>query len=256
MTSCKESWNRCDVVRHVGPRLIPFFKCAIIYFVAWLPAEYPSLLSLIIKCLPIICLIYFVGTQGITLERTHDYPRRIFVGLIFSCIGDALLIWQDKYFVIAMVAFAIAHISYIRAFNLLTVQPYRWLKSLPFLCGYSCAMYHFYPGLKGILLPGVFVYVLILCGMGWTAVTRLDNVCSWTSLAGCIGANIFIISDTIIGVNEFVGEVPMARVMIMSTYYIAQVLLALSAVNKDNLRIKIKMAEKSSPKVEPTLKQE
>ena len=119
--------------------------------------------------------------------------------------------------------------------------------------------FQFSKGLKGILIPGVFIYVLILGGMGWSAVTRLDilqNVWSWTSLAGCIGANIFIISDLIIGVNEFVCEVPMARVMIMSTYYIAQVLLALSAVNKDNLRIKIKMAEKGSSKVEPSLKLE
>eukprot|EP00493_Phyllostaurus_siculus_P023658 UN23994 len=146
MATCKDPWSPYDVIQHVGPRLIPFLKGVVIYFVAWLPAEYPSLISAIIKCLPIICLIYFVGTQGITLERRHDYQRRIFVGLIFSCIGDALLIWGDDHFVAAMVAFAVAHISYIRAFNLLTAQPYRWMKALPFLCAYAFAMYNFYPG--------------------------------------------------------------------------------------------------------------
>lgn len=254
---CKDgqSASPSDVITHIGPKLIPFLKGVAIYFVAWLPTEYPSLISCLIKCLPIICLIYFVGCQGITLERHHDYQRRIFVGLIFSCIGDALLIWHETHFVTAMIMFGIAHISYIRAFGIQKTQPYRWLKGLPFLAAYIIAMYNFYPGLKGILIPGVFIYVLILGSMGWRAIASVDilkSIWSWTSLAGCIGANVFIISDLIIGVDKFVYPVPMARLIIMSTYYVAQVLLAVSAVNKDNLMVKIKMSEKKVQK-DPSL---
>jgi len=193
---CKEtqSTRPYDVISHVGPKLIPFIKGVVIYFVAWLPTEYPSLISAAIKCLPIACLIYFVASQGITLEKCYDYQRRIFVGLIFSCIGDALLIWHEHHFATAMAAFAVAHISYIRAFGLLRIQPYGWVKGLPFLCAYVVAMYKFYPGLNGILIPGVFIYVLILIAMGWRAVSSVDileNVWSWTSLCGCIGAAFF-----------------------------------------------------------------
>merc|ERR1712159_654532 len=108
-------------------------------------------------------------------------------------------------------------------------------------------MYKFYPGLNGILIPGVFIYVLILIAMGWRAVSSVDileNVWSWTSLCGCIGAAFFLVSDCLIGIDKFVCPVPLARVLIMSSYYAAQALLALSAVNKDNLMFKIKMSER------------
>ena len=230
---------------HVGPRLIPFLKGVVIYFVAWLPAEYPSIISAVIKCLPILWLIYFVGSQGITLEERHDYQRRVFVGLIFSCIGDALLIWHEHHFVTAMIAFGIAHISYIRAFGF--SRPYRWLKGIPFIGIYLITMYIFYPSLTGILIPGVFIYVLLLGSMGWRAVATVDileNVWSWTSLAGCMGAIIFMLSDLIIGIDKFYCPVPMSRAIIMSTYYVAQVLIAVSAVNTDNLKIKIRMSKR------------
>ena len=232
---------------HVGPRLIPFLKGVVIYFVAWLPVEYPSIISAVIKCLPILWLIYFVGSQGVTFEERHDYQRRVFVGLIFSCIGDALLIWHEHHFVTAMIAFGIAHISYIRAFGF--SRPYSWLKGIPFMIAYIYAMYMFYPGLNGILKPGVFIYVFILVSMGWRAVATVDileNVWSWTSLAGCMGAIMFLISDGIIGISKFVCPIPMSRVIIMSSYYAAQVLIAVSAVNTDNLTIKIRMSKGKS----------
>lgn len=229
---------------HVGPGILPFFKGVIIYFVAWLPVENPSVISAIIKCFPILWLIYFVGSQGITFEKRHDYQRRVFVGLIFSCVGDALLIWHEQHFVTAMVAFGIAHISYIRAFGF--SRPFCWLKGIPFVSLYLFAMYMFYPGLQGILLPGVFIYVWILLAMGWRAVATVDileNVWSWTSLAGCMGAICFCLSDGVIGFNEFHNPVPMARPIIMASYYAAQVLIAVSAVDTDNLKVKISLAK-------------
>jgi len=54
----------------------------------------------------------------------------------------------------------------------------------------------------------------------------------------------FLVSDCLIGIDKFVCPVPLARVLIMSSYYAAQALLALSAVNKDNLMFKIKMSER------------
>lgn len=47
----------------------------------------------------------------------HRYSRRILVGLIFCCIGDAFLVFPDDYFEIGMISFGIGHISYILAFG-------------------------------------------------------------------------------------------------------------------------------------------
>ncbi|XP_012555911.1 lysoplasmalogenase TMEM86A isoform X1 [Hydra vulgaris] len=229
-----------DVLTHVGPRLIPFFKTVVIYFVAWLPAETPSLFAAALKCLPICCLMGFVISQGLSLQKEHFYRQRIFIGLLFSCFGDALLIWGETYFLQAMGAFAIAHLAYISAFGF---SSYRWLKGIPFFGMVLISLYLFYPRLQGLLLPCVCVYVWLICSMGWRAFAAIDilgNVWSWTSLCGVLGATFFMLSDFIIGFDKFVAPVPISRLLIMSSYYIAQLFMAMSAVNKTNIRIRMK----------------
>jgi hypothetical protein len=54
-------------LKSVGPKLVPFFKTVAIYFVLFIPAERPSLFSMLIKCLPVISLIIFVLLHGISL---------------------------------------------------------------------------------------------------------------------------------------------------------------------------------------------
>lgn len=224
---------------------MPFFKTLVIYYVAWLPVEYKSLIPALIKCLPILCLIVFVGSQGVSLREEHDYQRRIFAGLIFSCIGDALLVWEDTHFMTAIAAFAFAHISYIRAFGF---SKFRWLKGIPFIGLFLLAVYIFYPKIHGLLIPFVFLYVMIICSMGWRAFAQVDileNVWTWTSLCGVIGAVLFMFSDLTIGINKFVMLVPYSRVIVMTTYYAAQVFIALSAVNTRSMMIRLRMSSKS-----------
>lgn len=234
------------VLSHVGPRILPFIKAVVIYFVAWIPDEYPSIFAALIKCLPIMCLIVFVGFQGLSLEEANDYQRRIFIGLLFSCLGDALLIWADKHFVTAMIAFGIAHVSYIRAFGFSHI---RWPKAVPFYTALPFVLYWFYPGLEGILIPGVFIYVTIIVSMGWRAFASVDimeNIWTWNKLCGVIGATSFIISDFIIGINKFVTPVPFSRVLIMVFYYAAQLFFAISAVKNSNVLIKLRLSNKKT----------
>jgi len=249
MCEKQSSLNPFDVVTHVGPRLVPFVKTVLLYYVAWLPLEYKSIIPAVIKCLPILCLIAFVGTEGVSLRKEHDYQRRVIVGLVFSCIGDALLIWDNQHFITAMIAFGIAHLAYIRAFGF---SKFRWLKGIPFMGFVLFAMYVLYPGLQGFLLPAVFVYIWLVCSMGWRAFAQVDileNVWTWTRLCGCVGAILFMISDLMIGIDKFVTPIPLARVFIMSTYYAAQVSIALSAVNTDDTIIKLRLS--SRPMVGP-----
>lgn len=51
-----------------------------------------------------------------TFYFRHRYSRRILIGLIFCCIGDACLVFSE-YFEIGMIAFGIGHIYYILAFG-------------------------------------------------------------------------------------------------------------------------------------------
>lgn len=46
----------------------------------------------------------------------HAFSRRILFGLVFCCIGDAFLVW-DQYFLHGMAAFGVAQVIYTSAFG-------------------------------------------------------------------------------------------------------------------------------------------
>lgn len=160
--------------------------------------------------------------------------RYILLGLTLSVIGDALLIWHETQFVSAMVSFGMAHLAYIYAFAIESENC--WLKSFPFVAFTFAGIYLMYPGLNGILIPGVSIYIILVNTMAWRAFVHVDileNVWSWTKLCACIGALLFLISDFVIGLNKFCFEVPCSRAIIMINYYAAQCFIALSAANTD-----------------------
>lgn len=53
-------------------------------------------------------------TRIVSDNGRYTYSRRVLVGLMFSCLGDALLVFHD-YFLHGMAAFGIAHLFYIAA---------------------------------------------------------------------------------------------------------------------------------------------
>ncbi|XP_012175059.1 lysoplasmalogenase-like protein TMEM86A isoform X1 [Bombus affinis] len=224
-----------QVLKSVGPKLVPFFKSVSVYFI--LLAEQPSLLTACFKCLPIISLIVFVLLHGISLSQEYRFSRRILTGLIFSCIGDALLVWPSC-FTPGMCMFALAQIMYISAFGFIPLNI--MLGTILYaLC--SLVIYALMPGLNGILVIGVPVYTVLLTTMAWRAISRVQfykvqrkELWTWTKLCSCIGSICFLISDTLLGFHYFHTPLPYSQVSIMLTYYAAQLGIALSAVGSKN----------------------
>ncbi|XP_014439854.1 lysoplasmalogenase-like protein TMEM86A [Tupaia chinensis] len=218
-------------VKSEGPKLVPFFKATCVYFVLWLPSSSPSWVSALIKCLPIFCLWVFLLAHGLGFLLAHPSATRIFVGLVFSALGDAFLIWQDQgYFVHGLLMFAVTHLLYSSAFGMRPLALRTGLV-LAVLSGLFYAL--LYPGLTGAFTYLVGVYVALISFMGWRAMAGLRLVGAawrWTELAAGSGALLFIVSDMTIALDKFCFPVPYSRALIMSTYYAAQMLIALSAV--------------------------
>uniref|UniRef100_A0A8C4WG47 lysoplasmalogenase n=1 Tax=Gopherus evgoodei TaxID=1825980 RepID=A0A8C4WG47_9SAUR len=190
-----------------------------VYFVLWLPTSSPSWFSALIKCLPIFCLWVFLLAHGINFLVAHRSASRILAGLIFSAVGDAFLIWQEQgYFVHGLLMFAITHILYSSAFGMKPLD----LKAGFVMTLLSSFCYTFlYCYLSGPFTYLVAVYIALIGFMGWRAIA---------GLSACIGAVLFMVSDLTIAVNKFCFPVPYSRAIIMATYYAAQMLIALSAV--------------------------
>lgn len=218
------------VIKTVGPKLVPFFKTVAIYFVIFIPQDKPSIFSTILKCLPIVSLMLFVLLNGMSLKDEYKYSRRILMGLIFCCIGDALLIW-NQYFDLGMLAFIAGHIQYIRAFGFKPLQ-------LPIgIALYSLStmvVLYLLPGLHGVFVFGVPIYIFVIATMLWRAIARVqffEDLWTWSKLCTCAGSILFALSDLLIGIDRFKHKIEYSQVLIMSTYYAAQVGIAVSVVD-------------------------
>ncbi|KAI1889888.1 hypothetical protein AGOR_G00167550 [Albula goreensis] len=220
------------VVKSEGPKLLPFFKATCVYFILWLPTSHPSWLSALVKCLPILCLWAFILAHGACFLRTHSGARKILAGLVFSTLGDAFLIWQDQgYFTHGLLMFAVTHVLYSSAFGMkpLNLQAGMVAGSISVL-----SYILLYPYLCGPFTYLVGGYIAVIGFMGWRAMAGIqltNDLWTWTHMSACLGAGLFMVSDLTIAVDKFCFPLPYSRVLVMATYYAAQMLIALSAVD-------------------------
>ena len=133
---------RCPLqLKGITPKLVPFFKTVVMFFVLYGSSESSSILFCIAKCLPIVSLIFFVVIHGMSLNEYYRYSRTILTGLIFSVFGDAFLVWKDSYmnFELGLIMFALAQLNYTRAFGIWPLNPYAGGAFVAFgLAVYSC----------------------------------------------------------------------------------------------------------------------
>ena len=74
----------------------------------------------------------------------------------------------------------------------------------------------------------VIVYAVVILFMLWQALERWGSARSHSALLAAIGAVLFVVSDAILAYNRFVQQFTLARLVNLSTYYLAQWLIALS----------------------------
>lgn len=245
LLEASDYWTSPKVVlKCVGPKLVPFFKTVAIYFVLAISRENPSWFACLLKCLPVAWLCIFVTMHGMSLGEKHAYSRRVLIGLIFSCVGDALLVWPCC-FVWGMLSFGIAHVFYTIAFGM---HPFNPAAGLVCILVVMTGSLFLYPGLEGPFVLLVPAYTLLLMFMVWRAVSRVqffEDLWTWTRMCSCAGGILFAVSDTIIGVNKFRFSLPYVQEMIMITYYAAQMGIALSVVDSKAMAV-ISVAQESS----------
>lgn len=180
--------------------------------------------------IPILIILLFV--HKVPAGRSRYFALG---ALVFSWCGD-ILIEEASQFLLALVAFLLAHVSYIRLnynarlegpHGLNRPQELRYLFII--LLAGSAIVFILFPVLGNLKLP-VIAYAAVLTFMVISALYRYGRT-SATSFALMFGgAVLFMISDTILAFNKFMQPVDNAHIYIMSTYGLAQLFLILGYI--------------------------
>jgi uncharacterized membrane protein YhhN len=166
------------------------------------------------------------------------------VGLALSLVGDVALMWPQG-FIAGLVAFLLAHLAYIVAFTRDGVGFAR--HKLPFVAYGAIAaavLWVLWPHIDAGSKVPVLAYVACLACMAaqalawWLRARGADGrapASGPSALApfaarAAIGGAFFMVSDASLAINRFMQPVPASPLVVLSTYWIAQALIAGSLV--------------------------
>jgi uncharacterized membrane protein YhhN len=206
--------------------LAMLFAAAALCAVAEIRAELlgPAWQVYLFKPATTLLLAAVAATAPATPSRR--YRNAIVAGLACSLAGDVFLMLPGDFFLQGLVSFLAAHVCYIAAFT--TGGPRLTPAVLvPYALFLATLLSCLWPYL-GPLAVAVAVYGLALTVMAWQAAERWHVLRTAAAAAAASGAVLFVVSDSALAVNRFVGHFNGARLVIMGTYVAAQALIAAS----------------------------
>jgi uncharacterized membrane protein YhhN len=192
-----------------------------------------TLLQTIFKPLIIPVLIGYFDSQVKSI--TSGLAKWILFALLFSLLGDILLMFQEKnsiFFLLGLSAFLLAHIFYIVFFHHVRVREN--VKSNPWLLVivvvyYAALISWLSPFLGSMKIP-VRIYGVIISIMFMLAMHMLyikNKIAGKWMMAG---AFLFVVSDSLLAINKFYQPFEAAGVLIMLTYGVAQFFIVEGAI--------------------------
>lgn len=182
----------------------------------------------VFKPLAMVLAIACVAVRARDRGGFTRFEGLLVAGLALSMAGDVLLMLPGQ-FIGGLVAFLLAHLCYIALFR----QGVGWLPrpmALAATLGVGALMYAvLFPALPAVLKVAVAAYVLVIGFMAAQAIGRAAVLKDPHAVAVAVGAVLFMASDSLLALNRFWSPLPMAQFWVLSTYYAAQVLIALNA---------------------------
>ena len=176
--------------------------------------------AMLFKLIPMALIILY----GVTLlpKRRETYHYLTLIGLLFCITGDYTLQW----FIVGLFSFLIGHIFYIFSFRrqkstLAKKDSFRIIISIYALIMMSIMTVFLVKDANYAFVVPVILYTSIIAYMAYTA-WQTKQI--WL----IVGSLLFLISDSILAWNKFVGSIEFSGVLIMVTYYSAQYCIATS----------------------------
>ncbi len=175
---------------------------------------------------PLTTLLIF-AYACLALESLQD--RRgllVLSGLFASLLGDVFLLFPKR-FLLGLASFFVAHLFYLAAFYTGSSAFGMTFIAIPLLVCSSIILFFLWKGL-GRLKFAVVPYILLITAMLYQAGERYLVFADLASLVALCGAVLFMLSDTFLAFNRFRRPFAYAGFWVLSSYYVAQWLIALS----------------------------
>lgn len=161
------------------------------------------------------------------------------IALVFSLIGDIVLMLNPRYFMAGVAAFFFAHIAYLVGFNQTPAPSSLGVFLIAILVGLSAARVFnlIKAGILGVPRGKRFLTAVIAYGITLTLMllSALINVFreDWEllpALLGAVGAILFYLSDSLLAFDRFVRKVKHGQSYVHLTYHLGQMGIITGAV--------------------------
>jgi uncharacterized membrane protein YhhN len=166
--------------------------------------------------------------------------RWLLAGLVLSLLGDVALLWPQQGFLPGLIAFLLAHLSYIVAFSRRARFAARWQPFALYAAVALAILSQLWSGLPTALRGPVMAYVLCLAAMAaqaavaWWVARGSEHEVRLRSAA--IGGALFVASDALLATDKFLAPLPAPALWILATYWAAQWCIASSLQAQVKLR--------------------
>jgi uncharacterized membrane protein YhhN len=156
------------------------------------------------------------------------YAGAVALGLVFSLAGDVFLMLPTDRFREGLASFLAAHLCYIAAFTSGTGFLADPVATIAFGALGLLLLRRLWPGVPGRLRVPVVLYVVVILTMAVQATGRALRMHDVSSLLAAAGAALFVASDALLAWDRFRASFRSSRAAVLSTYFLAQWLIALS----------------------------
>ncbi|MBI9104933.1 MAG: lysoplasmalogenase [Spirochaetales bacterium] len=197
------------------------YGIAALSFLVLIIPFHPYPFSFLLKAIPVSCLII------LSLRNTESRVRvLLFFALLFSVGGDIVLdIDRTRFFIFGLIFFLISHVFYMTLFMRQARFSKKKLLPVGFVLIYTIILSIILRNIDATRIVPVYIYLFVIMGMTISAILFTPREKLDFPFLIPIGAGIFMLSDTIIAVNQFLIPITHSLVYSLTLYFTAQVLI-------------------------------
>ncbi len=186
----------------------------------------PADLHLLLKPLTMLIAIGYVAVYAYATRAKGYFYLNLIAALAASMVGDVFLMLPGDWFIAGLASFLVAHLFYLALFRR-GIPRFASRVGLAGTLAAGAVMYGWiWPGLtEPALKLAVAAYVVVIALMAAQAIGRAVTLGDGASRAVAVGACVFMLSDTLIAINRFVIPLPLASLWVLSSYYLAQIMI-------------------------------